>query len=317
MKVFYLTIREGTGKKLTGLSGNVKMNYLINRINHDFPEAAEKQQVCDLSQMIPGIAQGMISMKEGEIRKISIHPHFAYGYSNTFEPNIALEATVELISILSDQNETPVLKEILPASPLEITQDDIDALLLKSYYAAGWQLWNHLKFGYKLFSKEEVIDCLKKDSDMPLSQSEFYKEINRIHWLIYRQQIEDEYKESTSCLDQLSSQIDIKPIVPGFLYCRSSSNLNKDLKNSNLFTIKATIKDRHGEILQTERSEIIDSNSSIRGLKEGLPYLTLGEPATLYIHPQWGFPDNNGPLGDKLLVIDLVIIERISGLSAL
>ncbi len=311
LKLLYLTIKEGDGKKLTGL-GNVQISYAINKFNRDIPEATGEHKFCDLSQMIPGLCHGMISMQEGEIRKIYIHPDFAYGISNTFEANIALEATVELLAIPSEQSEIEPLKDIAPIKKQTITQNEIDELLLKSYYVAGWKLWNHLKFGYQLFSKEQLIDYLEKDIDPVLSDSEFNREINRIHWVIYHQRVEDEYKASGAFFDKLSGQSDVKCIVSDLLYCKSQSKLNKNPTNKNLYQIRSTIKDRFGEILQRERTETIDINSAIRGLKEGLPHLTLGKPATLYVHPKWGFPDNDGPLGDKLLVID-VIVEDTNG----
>ena len=126
---------------------------------------------------------------------------------------------------------------------------------------------------------------------MPLSQSELYKEINRIDWLIYGQQIEDDIRNPPPAGSIIQSNR-YKTYCSRFLYCRSSSNLNKNLKNSNLFTIKATIKDRHGEILQTERSDNIDSNSSIRGLKRRITLLNFGRtcnfiyPSTMGISPK-------------------------------
>jgi len=146
-KLLYLTIKEGDGKKLNNHYGNVKINYVIKKFNHEFPEASAEKKTCDLSQMIPGFIYGMASMQEGEIRKMYIHPSLAYGYSNTFEPNIALEVTVELLNILSLQGEIPPLKEINPLPELEATQKQVDELLLKNSYVIGWELWNHLKFG--------------------------------------------------------------------------------------------------------------------------------------------------------------------------
>jgi len=191
-KLLYRTIKEGIGKTLTDQNANVKINYVIHKFKCLFPETSEEKKVCDLSQTIPGFSHGMISMKEGEIRKIYIHPDYAYGHSNTFEPNIALEATVELLNILPAQNKIPPLNETAAIEKPKITQHEIEQLLLTKYYTIGWKLWNHLKFGHQLFNKEDLIHYLKIDVSPHLSDLEFNKEINHIHWLIYHQRIHDD-----------------------------------------------------------------------------------------------------------------------------
>ncbi|MFZ0565676.1 MAG: FKBP-type peptidyl-prolyl cis-trans isomerase [Chlamydiales bacterium] len=50
-----------------------------------------------LTQTIPGIAQGVAGMKEGEKRVIYIHPELAYGMSGQLPPNSLLIFEVEVI----------------------------------------------------------------------------------------------------------------------------------------------------------------------------------------------------------------------------
>jgi len=190
---------------------------------------------------------------------------------------------------------------------VEATQMQVDELLLKNSYVIGWKLWNRLKFGHSFFTKEQLIDYLTEDIEPSLSNLEFDKEINSLPWLIYRQRIKDEYNDSNSYFDKLAHQVDMKCIVEGLLYCQCKASLNQNRIEKKMFKIKSTVKDKSGEILKRERTEILDIDSSVKGLKEGLPYLPVGELVTLYIHPTFGFKDSDFPVGDKLLIMDIVV----------
>jgi FKBP-type peptidyl-prolyl cis-trans isomerase len=207
-KLVYSIIKKGNGALLTRESGKVSVNYSIKKLGDHFPETAAKGKELDLTQVIPGLAHGMLSMQEGEIRTIYIHPELAYR-TNNFDPNVVLEATVELLQILPDRVEIPPLREISCFESQEITQDELDRLELTNYYVLGWKLWDHLRWGYKLFTKEDVISFLKKEP-LQIAHVEYYEEINKIHWKIYHQRIEDENSAAAVYLKNLSSQPDIK-----------------------------------------------------------------------------------------------------------
>lgn len=303
-KLAYSIIKKGNGALLTRESGKVSVNYSIKKLGDHFPETAAKGKELDLTEVIPGIAHGMLSMQEGEIRTIYIHPELAYR-ANNFDPNIVLEATVELLKILPSRVEIPSLREIPRFESPEITQDELDILELKNYYVLGWKLWDHLRWGYKLFTKEDVVSFLKKEP-LQIAHSEYYEEINRIHWKIYHQRIEDENSAAAVYLKNLSSQPDIKCLAPGYLYCRTQK-LRETPNSNTLLKTKMMIRDREGKILRNERVETIMVEEAIKGLKESLPYLMSQEPATLFIHPKWAYQSVDGPLGDTLLIIDVMV----------
>lgn len=50
-----------------------------------------------LDQTIPGFSKGLIGMKEGEVRKIYVHPDLGYGKSGHLSPNAMLIFEVELV----------------------------------------------------------------------------------------------------------------------------------------------------------------------------------------------------------------------------
>lgn len=179
-------MKKGNGKTLSSRDRTVKANYFSKKCNSPFPESTATVKICHLDQLIPGLSLGMHSMKEGEIRKIFIHPEYAYGSCSTFEPCMALEVTIELLEILPDKKEIQSLQSHALFLQQKTTQNAIEELILTYYYALGWKLWNHLRFGSDLFSKEALIFELKADNPLELSESDFEKKINHIHWLIYQ-----------------------------------------------------------------------------------------------------------------------------------
>jgi FKBP-type peptidyl-prolyl cis-trans isomerase len=195
-ELLYRVVKEGNGQTLTSAAARVRINHLILKFDDLFPESSEKNQTYELSHLIPGLAKGMHAMKEGEIRKIYIHPKHAYGNSHYFEPHCALEVTVELLNILPSEIDTASAAASLEAGPTPrhplISREALEEVLTKKYYVLGWRLWNHLKFGYTLFNKEELIRSMREQK-MPFEHSsEIERDVNRVHWLIYQQRIQDQ-----------------------------------------------------------------------------------------------------------------------------
>lgn len=58
-----------------------------------------------LDQTIPGFSKGLKGMKEGEVRKIFVHPDLGYGKSGHLPPNSLLIFEVELIKADSPQSK--------------------------------------------------------------------------------------------------------------------------------------------------------------------------------------------------------------------
>lgn len=52
----------------------------------------------DLEDTIPGFSYGVTGMREGEIRKLFIHPELAYGTCGKCEPNLLIIFQVEIIA---------------------------------------------------------------------------------------------------------------------------------------------------------------------------------------------------------------------------
>lgn len=306
-KLFYKVLKEGKGKSVSIENGNIIANYYLSYLDNFFPFCSEVKADLDLSQVIPGMAHGILNMQEGEIREISIHPCYVYGNSNYFEPNKALKITIELLNVLPKKTNIPPLEAYSFESSL-ISSKEYEEIMTKNSFCKGWKLWDHLRFGYKMFDKEEIIDCLRKHEPLLEDSFELDNYVNQIHWKIYHQKIVDEYKNADIFLENLARQSNIYCIEKGTIYC--NPNFKTNLQNKNNFKIKWEIKNRQGKILQKERVEVISTDMTMKGLAKSLNYLVPNQPYTLYIHPSLAYPDADSILGDTLLVINLTIIEE-------
>ncbi|CDZ81583.1 FKBP-type peptidyl-prolyl cis-trans isomerase [Candidatus Rubidus massiliensis] len=306
-KLFYKVLKEGNGKSVSIENGNIIANYYLSYLDSFFPFCSEVKGDLDLSQVIPGMAHGILNMQEGEIREIYIHPCYVYGNSNYFEPNKALKITIELLNVLPKKTNIPPLEAYSFESSL-ISSKEYEEIMTKNSFCKGCKLWDYLRFGYKMFDKEEIIDCLRKKEPLLEDSFELDNYVNQIHWKIYHQKIVDEYKNADSFLDNLTKQTNIFCIEKGFIYCTTS--LNTNLQNKNNIKIKWEIKNKEGKILQKERVEVISTDLAMKGLAKSLNYLVPNQPSTLYIHPSLAYPDVDSILGDTLLVVNLTIIEE-------
>lgn len=77
--------------------------------------------VIPLDQTIPGFSKGLIGMKEGEKRRIFVHPDLGYGTSGHLPPNSLLIFDVEVIKPQSTKEEIAVSSE---ESDLDDDEDD-------------------------------------------------------------------------------------------------------------------------------------------------------------------------------------------------
>lgn len=109
--LYFENMKAGHGKYI-GSSTDVLMSYFIE---DGFGNILSAQHKCwiDLSHTIPGFANGIKGMQEGETRRIYIHPKYGYGALTTLSPCITLIAQVTLHQV-NDQvtNNLPSLSSI-------------------------------------------------------------------------------------------------------------------------------------------------------------------------------------------------------------
>lgn len=81
-----------------------------------------------LDQTIPGFSKGIVGMKEGEKRKLFVHPDLAYGTSGQLPPNSMLIFEIDLIKANSDFKAGKNEEEEEPLS-IGINDDSSDSML--------------------------------------------------------------------------------------------------------------------------------------------------------------------------------------------
>ena len=95
-------LKPGSGDKTVDEKSTVKINYDGTYMNgksfsssHDMKEPV----TINLAQTIPGFKKGLLGMKEGEKRRLYIHPELGYGTSGQLLPNALLIFDVEVVKI--------------------------------------------------------------------------------------------------------------------------------------------------------------------------------------------------------------------------
>jgi len=121
-KLQVIVVEEGNGKSLAAdaiAEIKYKGQYVNNQVFGSSDDAGGPISL-SLSQTIPGFRQGLLGMKEGEKRRLFIHPDLGYGTSGQLMPNALLIFDVELVKV----KEKPDAKEGLLS---DASDEDIDA----------------------------------------------------------------------------------------------------------------------------------------------------------------------------------------------
>ena len=166
-KLYYRIIREGNGEdalsqakaivhfKITSLDGDT----LIDTRVYSNPRKM------NLSEVIPGFAHGMRGMRVGEIRRIWIHPDFAYGMYTTLKKCMALKVEVELFEI----PQSYLGDNLLSLKSLDVEKEIAllnqgDLLKYKSAVAnyRGFLFWRYYKKGSDWYFLEDIMKELRK-----------------------------------------------------------------------------------------------------------------------------------------------------------
>lgn len=103
-KLQYIILQEGKGPVVPE-NGTPSIKYTAKYIDgtvFDSSEAAGGPITIPLEQTIPGFSKGIAGMKEGEKRRLFIHPDLAYGKTGQLPPNSALIFEVEVVKTVGD-----------------------------------------------------------------------------------------------------------------------------------------------------------------------------------------------------------------------
>lgn len=103
-KLQYIVLQEGTGAAVPE-HGSPSIKYTAKYIDgtvFDSSEAAGGSVTIPMDQTIPGFSKGIVGMKEGEKRRLFVHPDLAYGKTGQLPPNSALIFDVEILKAVGD-----------------------------------------------------------------------------------------------------------------------------------------------------------------------------------------------------------------------
>ena len=106
-KLQFIVISEGTGPTVTEHAAPMIRytgKYLDGTVFGTSEEMGSPITI-PLDQTIPGFSKGLVNMKEGEKRKLFVHPDLGYGTTGQLPPNELLVFEVEVVKADSDKND--------------------------------------------------------------------------------------------------------------------------------------------------------------------------------------------------------------------
>ncbi len=124
-KLQYEILKNGEGQRVQ--SYNSPLVRLKKEMDSLEPDSS-KDEVLALDEAIPGLKLGIIGMKEGEVRKLYIHPDLAFGKQQHIEPqNSLLVFEVEIIKAdassdahaASNSDSLPIFRDLDDVHPLK------------------------------------------------------------------------------------------------------------------------------------------------------------------------------------------------------
>ena len=110
-KLQYETLKEGTGevvKEDYSPTIHYTGKFLDGQVFGSTEQAGEPVTL-SLQQTIPGFKQGIVGMKEGEKRRLYVHPDLGYGTQGPLPPNSLLIFEIEVVKA-----DTPEDNEAMP-----------------------------------------------------------------------------------------------------------------------------------------------------------------------------------------------------------
>jgi FKBP-type peptidyl-prolyl cis-trans isomerase len=193
-RIYYKIIKSGIYEGIKNSKTNkVKFNFSIKDINENILTGNYSLSgpiQCELSELIPGMAHGMIGMRLNEVREIYIHPEFAYGVFSNFGNGKAISVTVELVECEStDKTFYPVLTCVDLSRDLKNYPNEIDmtSLQKENMSFCGKASWSFYKNNLPQLHLNDVLIYLKSEKNGSFeSLADCDKEIlYKLYWLIY------------------------------------------------------------------------------------------------------------------------------------
>jgi hypothetical protein len=195
-KLFVRTVKEGTGQTALSISHHrIKANYLVESLEDVSLAGSYKladTSELDVTAMIPGVAHGMLGMKEGEIREIFIHPDLAYGLDSNFPSKHPIKVKIELVELKdpSSSEHFPSLKPIDATYKAPNISSCAEFISLQKHYAryCGFRVWSHYKKLAPLVRLNDVLSVLQNPTPFPALPQERTL-LLKLEWFLYQKQL--------------------------------------------------------------------------------------------------------------------------------
>ena len=192
-KICYNIIKPGTG---IGIECNkiydLRINFTVKDTENNLLAgnyALSEPLSCTLSELIPGMAYGMLGMHLNEIREIYIHPEFAYGAFSNFGNGRALLVRVELVeSTPTDAIFYPCcipvdLVKFLKNQPGEVDMSSLERAYIFFCGKASWSFYRHRLSHLHL---DDVLSFLQLEDSATVLSPEDREILYKLQWLIYK-----------------------------------------------------------------------------------------------------------------------------------
>lgn len=112
-KLQYEILKEGSGetvKEDSSPSIHYTGKFLDGQVFGSTEQAGEPVTL-SLQQTIPGFKQGIVGMKEGEKRRLYVHPDLGYGTQGPLPPNSLLIFDIEIVKADTPEDDDAMLQE--------------------------------------------------------------------------------------------------------------------------------------------------------------------------------------------------------------
>lgn len=127
-KLQYSILKEGTGATVEQHS-SPQINYTGKYLDGTVFGTSEEMGgpiTIPLDQTIPGFSKGIIGMKEGEKRRLYVHPDLGYGTTGQLPPNELLVFDIEAVKANSDEGKGSKDSDSDDDDEFFLEEDDIE-----------------------------------------------------------------------------------------------------------------------------------------------------------------------------------------------
>jgi len=92
----YKIIKEGQGQTVQSYNTPL-VRYKGHFLNGDFFQSDDEPMLISLEEAVPGLQQGILGMREGEVRVLYVHPELGYETTQNLHPSEPLVFEIEVI----------------------------------------------------------------------------------------------------------------------------------------------------------------------------------------------------------------------------